>query len=342
MTPCSPKEVALDVLKVSDEGMASLVRSLHESRGYATEDHHLVCCGDAGRPHNCLMASVLGISRVIICPSSQPTACPEQTVAHEIQRLAAMTWAKDSEAVVSEQFGDLLSQATLELERQGFAHERISHECYINVCYVNSSSSIMVLKGSGWDFEPRVRRGSQAGLWLPLPREGCGCRRHPHPVDGLFWRQVANRTLRPDATPQRRRAHQDSRPATTNPVYVEGYGHLDRAFYGLHPLTGSRSPPSSSTRRRPSSLLPQGRLEDGDVLVSSHLSCGSTRLPDITVTRPVFNGSEIVPYVAWRGHHADSGGIRTGSMPPTSASFLQEGRRHRGYQANQRGPLQRG
>jgi len=69
----------------------------------------------------------------------------------------------------------------------------------------------------------------------------------------------------------------------------------------------------------------QGRLNDGDVLVSNHPSCGGTHLPDITVITPVFDGDEIAFYTASRGHHADIGGILPGSMPPTSTYLWQEG-----------------
>jgi 5-oxoprolinase (ATP-hydrolysing) len=69
----------------------------------------------------------------------------------------------------------------------------------------------------------------------------------------------------------------------------------------------------------------QGKLKDGDVLVSNHPSCGGTHLPDITVITPVFDGEDIAFYVASRGHHADIGGILPGSMPPTSNQLYQEG-----------------
>ncbi|KAE8154898.1 Hydantoinase B/oxoprolinase-domain-containing protein [Aspergillus avenaceus] len=71
-----------------------------------------------------------------------------------------------------------------------------------------------------------------------------------------------------------------------------------------------------------------GNLQDGDVLVANHPSCGGTHLPDITVITPVFDkpgGTEIKFYVASRGHHADIGGILPGSMPPKSTELWQEG-----------------
>ncbi|KPM41755.1 Uncharacterized protein C11D3.15 [Neonectria ditissima] len=70
----------------------------------------------------------------------------------------------------------------------------------------------------------------------------------------------------------------------------------------------------------------KGQLQDGDVLVSNHPSCGGTHLPDITVITPVFDDrGDIVFYVASRGHHADIGGLLPGSMPPSSKTLAEEG-----------------
>ena len=51
-------------------------------------------------------------------------------------------------------------------------------------------------------------------------------------------------------------------------------------------------------------------------------------MPDITIITPVFSPddpSEIIFFVASRGHHADVGGILPGSMPPTSTNIFEEG-----------------
>jgi len=64
-----------------------------------------------------------------------------------------------------------------------------------------------------------------------------------------------------------------------------------------------------------------------DVYVLNAPYNGGTHLPDITVITPVFNQAEtdVLFYVASRGHHADIGGITPGSMPPNSRSVDQEG-----------------
>lgn len=72
----------------------------------------------------------------------------------------------------------------------------------------------------------------------------------------------------------------------------------------------------------------KGQLRPGDILVSNHPKAGGTHLPDITVIQPVFaDGSEtdIVFWVAARGHHGDIGGLDGNSMHPDSTESWQEG-----------------
>ncbi|EFX05636.1 hydantoinase [Grosmannia clavigera kw1407] len=71
----------------------------------------------------------------------------------------------------------------------------------------------------------------------------------------------------------------------------------------------------------------QGKLQDGDVLISNSPAYGGTHLPDLTIITPVFDaaGKEIIFWAASRGHHADVGGILPGSMPPNSKFLWEEG-----------------
>ncbi len=68
-------------------------------------------------------------------------------------------------------------------------------------------------------------------------------------------------------------------------------------------------------------------INPGDVSVLNAPYNGGTHLPDVTVITPVFNEdeTEVLFFVASRGHHADIGGITPGSMPPDSTSVEQEG-----------------
>ncbi|KAJ4388766.1 hypothetical protein N0V93_006226 [Gnomoniopsis smithogilvyi] len=72
----------------------------------------------------------------------------------------------------------------------------------------------------------------------------------------------------------------------------------------------------------------EGKLRDGDVLLSNSPTYGGVHLPDLTVITPVFDAqdrSKIIFWTASRGHHADVGGILPGSMPPTSKYLYEEG-----------------
>jgi 5-oxoprolinase (ATP-hydrolysing) len=71
----------------------------------------------------------------------------------------------------------------------------------------------------------------------------------------------------------------------------------------------------------------RGRMQAGDVYMLNDPYHGGTHLPDITVITPVFDraGTDILFYVASRGHHADVGGIAPGSMPANSRRVEEEG-----------------
>ncbi len=83
-------------------------------------------------------------------------------------------------------------------------------------------------------------------------------------------------------------------------------------------------------------------LKKGDVYASNNPYNGGTHLPDITVITPVFNqtGTQILFYVASRGHHADIGGITPGSMPPNSHNITEEGVLIDNFQLIQQGEFQ--
>jgi len=73
--------------------------------------------------------------------------------------------------------------------------------------------------------------------------------------------------------------------------------------------------------------LNRGRMQPGDVYMLNAPYNGGTHLPDITVITPVFapDSSEILFYVASRGHHEDIGGLTPGSMTPKATHIDEEG-----------------
>jgi N-methylhydantoinase B len=73
------------------------------------------------------------------------------------------------------------------------------------------------------------------------------------------------------------------------------------------------------------SAISSVRCEEGDMVILNDPFKGGTHLPDITIVAPVFAGMATPSfYVANRAHHADVGGMSSGSMP-LSRSIFQEG-----------------
>jgi 5-oxoprolinase (ATP-hydrolysing) len=69
-----------------------------------------------------------------------------------------------------------------------------------------------------------------------------------------------------------------------------------------------------------------GKMRIGDAYLLNDPYNGGTHLPDVTVVMPIFlAGASPSFFVASRGHHADIGGIRPGSMPASSKNISQEG-----------------
>jgi len=68
-------------------------------------------------------------------------------------------------------------------------------------------------------------------------------------------------------------------------------------------------------------------IRPGEVYALNAPYNGGTHLPDITVCSPVFDetGREIIFWVASRGHHADIGGLKPGSMSSTARTIEEEG-----------------
>ncbi|EXJ91984.1 5-oxoprolinase (ATP-hydrolysing) [Capronia epimyces CBS 606.96] len=76
-----------------------------------------------------------------------------------------------------------------------------------------------------------------------------------------------------------------------------------------------------------------GNLKPGDHILTNHPLAGGTHLPDITIITPVWDeaGQKIIFYVASRGHHAEIGGTRPGSMPSDSRMLYEEGAMTMGF-----------
>jgi N-methylhydantoinase B len=81
-----------------------------------------------------------------------------------------------------------------------------------------------------------------------------------------------------------------------------------------------------SVKSAMAAMRENGGFLPGDMVMLNDPFKGGTHLPDITIVAPVFAGQGTKPtfYVANRAHHADVGGMASGSMP-LSTSLFQEG-----------------
>ncbi|KAF6827199.1 hydantoinase B/oxoprolinase [Colletotrichum musicola] len=234
----SPEEVALGFLKVADEGMASPIRALTEARGYEAGIHHLACFGGAGGQHACSVATVLGISRIIIHKYSSILSAYGMSLAdvvHEIQRPSAITYSDETAASIQQQLEELSSQATLELMKQGFAEDRITHDAYLNMRYAGSSSSLMILKGADWNFKAEFEDAHRRAFGFHFPEKAII-------VDDIRIRATGAARAKVEKSPFAQMKSVDGSTATapapsgTNQVYFEGHGHLDTAVYELQAI----------------------------------------------------------------------------------------------------------
>lgn len=72
-------------------------------------------------------------------------------------------------------------------------------------------------------------------------------------------------------------------------------------------------------------VMRRHRFRPGDMIVTNHPGVGGSHLPDLTLIAPVFVEGKLAGFVANRAHHAEMGGIRPGSMPPSARSLAEEG-----------------
>lgn len=172
LSPFTAEEVAMGFLEVANEGMARPIRALTEARGYETSSHHLACFGGAGGQHACSVASVLGISRIVIHKYSSILSAYGMSLAdvvHEVQRPAAVAYTEETAPSIHQQLGELAAQASRELSSQGFSEDRISHDYYLNMRYTGSSSSLMILKSEGWDFKAEFETAHKREFGFHFP-----------------------------------------------------------------------------------------------------------------------------------------------------------------------------
>lgn len=231
----SPEEVALGFLKVANEGMARPIRALTEARGHDTSTHHLACFGGAGGQHACSVADVLGISRVIIHKYSSILSAYGMSLAdvvHEAQRPAATTYTAATEEALRHQLEELSVEASTALLEQGFRPAHITHDLYLNMRYAGSSSSLMVMKGSSWDFKSAFEERHKREFGFLFEDKAII-------IDDIRVRATGSSQTKAERSPyQQMRDVQNVNitspsPSGRNKVYFETHGSVDTPVFEL-------------------------------------------------------------------------------------------------------------
>ncbi|PRQ72198.1 5-oxoprolinase [Rhodotorula toruloides] len=149
-------EVAYGFIKVANETMARPVRALTEAKGLSTSKHILAAFGGAGGQHACELARTLGISTILIHRYSSILSAYGMALsnrAFEKQEPCAAEYNDANKPALLDRIERLRTQVVEELRRQGFAEHRIDVECYLNMRYDGSDTSLMTLAPADGSFD---------------------------------------------------------------------------------------------------------------------------------------------------------------------------------------------
>lgn len=151
----SPEEVASGFLNIANEAMSRPIRNATEARGFAPENHNLVCFGGAGGQHACSIAAKLGIRRILIHRWSSLLSAHGISLA-DLQYEAFEPYADklDADAMdhIESRFAALQNRVQAELTSQGADELSLSYERSLVLRYFGTDTNITVSKPADGDY----------------------------------------------------------------------------------------------------------------------------------------------------------------------------------------------
>lgn len=156
-------------------------------------------------------------------------------VVHEAQRPAAISYSAETQDLLRAQLEELSAEATLELQDQGFTMEHITYDSYLNMRYAGSSSSLMVLKGSSWNFKSAFEERHKREFGFLFEDK-------PIIVDDIRVRAIGAAHAKSEKSPyvqlQAVQHLQTPSPSSngSNKVYFTGIGLIDTPVFELSSL----------------------------------------------------------------------------------------------------------
>jgi 5-oxoprolinase (ATP-hydrolysing) len=135
--------------------MARPIRGLTEARGYSTQDHSLSCFGGAGGQHASAIASTLKIHNVIVHKYSSVLSAYGMAladVAVDLSEPSSETFNDGALERILPKVNALKVKALSQLEHQGVLEDNIYYEVYLNLRYLGSDTSMMIMEPKDGDF----------------------------------------------------------------------------------------------------------------------------------------------------------------------------------------------
>lgn len=151
----SPEDVASGFLNIANEAMSRPIRNATEARGFAPENHNLVCFGGAGGQHACSIAEKLCIRRILIHRWSSLLSAHGISLA-DLQYEAFEPYANkldaDAMAHVESRFAALQNRVQVELKSQGVDEQSLSYERSLVLRYFGTDTNITVPTPADGDY----------------------------------------------------------------------------------------------------------------------------------------------------------------------------------------------
>jgi 5-oxoprolinase (ATP-hydrolysing) len=236
----TPEEVACGFIDVANETMARPIRGLTEGRGWSTGDHNLSCFGGAGGQHASAIAAALGIHNVIVHKYSSVLSAYGMAladVAVDFSEPSSETYTKNALKTISPKIETLKQKALSQLEAQGVAKEDIQYEVYLNMRYLGSDTSMMILEREGQDFDSSFKQEHRREFSFNLDK--------PLIVDDVRVRGIGKSpelkgagsgNFARDLEKLERLQLEKSKAFATQPIYFRESGQADCPIYRISDL----------------------------------------------------------------------------------------------------------
>ncbi|KAE8152822.1 Hydantoinase B/oxoprolinase-domain-containing protein [Aspergillus avenaceus] len=145
----TPETLALGFLSIANATMTRPIRKLSEGRGYSAASHNLGCFGGAGGQHAVFIARDLGIQKAIIPRYSSILSAYGMALADvvvENQEPVACKFEEHALPELETRLAAICRKGVEGLKNQGFGTESIVHDCFLNMKYQGSDTTLMIPK----------------------------------------------------------------------------------------------------------------------------------------------------------------------------------------------------